>query len=308
MTSTTPPPPTPPGPPGPPTPLDPHRRTTRPTDFEDLRRQAVALRREGLSLRQIRDRLKIHNNDLLNRLVKGEPPPDWTRRPNAKDDLRERARALRLEGRTYDQIQLELGCSKSSISLWVRDLPKPERKRTREEASAIARKGWEATLRIREEQRQARKNTARDEVGNMTERELFLVGVGLYWAEGAKSKPYDRRESVTFVNSDPNMIRIYLAWLTLLGIDRERLRFHVMIHENADIERAERYWADLAQVDVTTLGKTTLKRHNPKTVRKNVGDDYYGCLAINVRQGAGLYQRIEGWWSGLVVEAQRLTT
>ncbi|XIE78845.1 hypothetical protein AB6O49_13635 [Streptomyces sp. SBR177] len=281
--------------------------TSRYADFEDLRRQAVALRREGLSLRQIRDRLHVHNNDLLHRLVKGEPPPDWTRRPNAKDDLRARARELRLEGRTYDQIQVELGCSKSSISLWVRDLPKPERKRTREEASAIARRGWEVTLRIREEERQRRKQAAHKEVGSLTERELFLVGVGLYWAEGSKSKPYARREVVTFVNSDPDMITIYLAWLDLLGVERERLRFHVMIHENADVAAAERYWAELARVDVSALGKTTLKKHNPKTVRKNVGDGYRGCLVVNVRQGADLYQRIEGWWSGMVVEAQRLT-
>lgn len=81
-------------------------------DFEALREQAVALRREGLSLRQIRDRLKVFNNDLLGRLVQGEPPPEWTKRPNAKDDLRAKARELRLRGLTYDQIELELGCSK----------------------------------------------------------------------------------------------------------------------------------------------------------------------------------------------------
>jgi len=39
----------------------------------------------------------------------------------------------------------------------------------------------------------------------------------------------------------------------------------------------------------------TLKRHNPKTVRKNVGDSYRGCLRINVRRSSGLYRRIEGW-------------
>ena len=60
-------------------------------DFEGLREQAVALRREGLSRRQIRDRLHVDNNDILNRLLQGEPAPDWTRRPNAKDDLRARA-------------------------------------------------------------------------------------------------------------------------------------------------------------------------------------------------------------------------
>jgi transcriptional regulator with XRE-family HTH domain len=274
-------------------------------DFETLRERAIALRRAGLSRRQIRDRLHVDNNDILNRLLEGEPPPEWTKRPNAKDDLRDKARELRLQGWTYDQIQVELGCSKSSISLWVRDLPKPERTRTREEASAIARRGWEVTLRRREEERQNRKGLARDEIGSLTERELFLLGVGLYWAEGSKSKPYARREKVIFVNSDQDMITLYLAWLDLLGVGRERLRFHVMIHESADIEEAERFWADLVHVDVATLGKTILKRHNPKTVRKNVGEGYRGCLAVNVRQGAELYQRIEGWWAGINAAARR---
>ncbi|MGH3324094.1 MAG: hypothetical protein ACRDOV_06655, partial [Streptomyces sp.] len=57
--------------------------------------------------------------------------------------------------------------------------------------------------------------------------------------------------------------------------------------------------------DVADLGKTTLKRHNPKTVRKNVGAEYRGCLVVRVLQGADLYRRIEGWWSGIVCEARK---
>ncbi len=152
--------------------------------FEQLREQAVALRREGLSRRQIRDRLSVHNNDILGRLLDGEPAPEWTKRPNAKDDLRDRARELRLQGMTYDQIQVELGCSKSSISLWVRDPPRQERHRAPEEASAIARRGWDRTLEVREQARRETKRAATAEIGAMSEHELFLVGVGLYWSEG----------------------------------------------------------------------------------------------------------------------------
>jgi transposase len=276
--------------------------------FEGLRERAVALRREGLSRRQIRDHLHVHNNDILNRLLEGEPPPEWTKRPNAKDDLRDRARELRLQGWTYDQIQVELGCSKSSISLWVRDLPTPERrKRTREESSAIAKRGWEATLRLREEERQQTKQSAAEEVAQMTDRELFLVGVGLYWAEGSKSKPYRRQERVTFVNSDPGMITLFLAWLNLLCVEPERLRFAVQIHETADVASAEEFWADHVGVERATFLKTTLKKHNPSTNRKNTDENYYGCLRIDVRSGADLYRRIDGWWSGMVVEAKRRT-
>ncbi|MEU0147262.1 hypothetical protein ABZ119_15080 [Streptomyces sp. NPDC006288] len=268
-------------------------------DFEGLRKQAVALRREGLSRRQIRDRLKVFNNDILDRMLTGEPAPEWTKRPNAKDDLRAQARELRLQGMTYDRIQLELGCSKSSISLWVRDLPKPA-PRTREEASAIAKRGWEVTLQRREQERQEVKRSARGEIGALTERELFLLGVGLYWAEGTKDKPHARRERVAFVNSDPHMIQVFLAWLTLVGVAPERLRFHVMIHESADVAGAERYWADLTGTDATEFGRTTLKKHNPRTNRKNVGEQYRGCLVIDVQQSAELYRRIEGWWCGIV--------
>ncbi|WP_369235694.1 hypothetical protein AB5J56_26540 [Streptomyces sp. R21] len=273
-------------------------------DFEGLREQAVTLRRAGLSRRQIRDRLHVHNNDILNRLLEGEPPPEWTKRPNAKDDVRGRARELRLQGWTYDQIQVELGCSKSSISLWVRDLPKPEPRYTPEEQQALMQDGLRKLRDAQDEERRRTKFAAHKEIGELTDRELFIMGVGLYWAEGQKSKPYARRESVLFVNSDPSMIQVYLAWLDLLGIAPERLQYRVMIHESADVAAAEQYWADQVRVDVALFQRTTLKKHNPKTVRKNAGDDYRGCLVIRVRQGADLYCRIEGWWKGIAADAE----
>ncbi|MEU0676205.1 hypothetical protein ABZ330_25570 [Streptomyces sp. NPDC006172] len=273
-------------------------------DFEALRVQAIALRRAGLSRRQIRDRLHVHNNDILNRLLEGEAPPDWTKRPNAKDDLRDRARELRLQGWTYDQIQVELGCSKSSISLWVRDLPRPERKRSSEEAAAIARRGWEATPQRREEERQHTKAAARQAIGDLSDREVFLAGVALYWAEGAKDKSYSRRERLHFINSDPNVISFFLRWLDLLDVDRERLRFRVSIHESANVTDAEEFWAGLVGVEPSALQKTTVKKHNPKTSRKNVEEAYRGCLSVYVLKSADLYRRMEGAWYGIVVSVR----
>ncbi|MFE6739228.1 hypothetical protein [Streptomyces tubercidicus] len=282
---------------------NPHREHP---DHASLRPQAIALRRAGLSRRQIRDRLHIHNNDLLNRLLEGTPAPDWTRRPNAKDDLRTRARELRRQGLTYDQIQLELGCSKSSISLWVRDLPKPPPRRTPAEQARIAReKRWEHELAVRDRERRETKSAATREVGGLSDRELLLTGAALYWAEGTKDKPHNRREHVQFVNSDPGVIEVFLAWLHLLGVEPDRIAYRVMIHESADVKAAERYWAGLVGVDAATLQKTTLKKHNPKTTRKNVGEGYHGCLVIRVLQSAELYRRIEGWWYGIVLGAER---
>ncbi|WP_255950289.1 hypothetical protein [Streptomyces odontomachi] len=274
-------------------------RSTGYADFEALRTQALTLRRAGLSRRQIRDRLHVHNNDILNRLLQGEPAPEWTTRPNAKDDLRDRARELRLQGWTYDRIQAELGCSKSSISLWVRDLPRPEQRPPSEQAKLAATKRWEHEHAVRDAERQQTKHTAKQEIGALSDRDLLLTGVALYWSEGAKDKSYARRERVTIVNSDPELIRVFLDWLRLLEIEPERLRCHVMIHESADVSAAEQYWARVVGPNVR-FGKTTLKKHNPKTIRKNVSEAYRGCLMLRVLQSADLYRRIEGWWYGIV--------
>ena len=59
------------------------------------REQAIALRRAGRSRREIKKILGVGSNQTLNELLAGEPPPEWTRRPNAKDDLHARARRLR---------------------------------------------------------------------------------------------------------------------------------------------------------------------------------------------------------------------
>jgi hypothetical protein len=62
----------------------------------------------------------------------------------------------------------------------------------------------------------------------------------------------------------------------------------------------------LVRVPVPAAGTVTtasqfftpaLKRHNPVTVRKNVGETYHGCLRIDVKRSADLYRRIEGWAS-----------
>ncbi|WP_435839777.1 hypothetical protein [Streptomyces canus] len=245
------------------------------------------------------------NKETLQRLVESAPPPEWTKRPRAKDDLRKRARELRTLGWTYGQMQAELACSKSSVSLWVRDLPTPEPKCTPEEQRARMNAGLTHLRDAQDQERQATKAAAEAAVGELTDRELFFAGVALYWAEGAKDKPHRRTEVLQFINSDPNVITLFLRWLEFLGVQRERLTLRVSIHESADVEAAERFWAGVAGVDTSAFSRATLKRHNPRTVRKNTGDTYHGCLVIYVRQSADLYRRMEGTWYGIVGAATR---
>jgi transposase len=265
---------------------------------DDRREQAIALRRAGKSRREIKEILGVGSNATLNELLAGEPPPQWTRRPRAKDDLRAEARLLREQGYDYKRIAAELGISKSSVSLWVRDLPRPERlsyEECRKRAAEGVRHYWEAERLARETKREAARAAATAEIGALTQRELIIAGAIAYWCEGAKNKPYLRHDRVAFINSEPGLIMFFLRFLDAAGVGRDRLIYRVQIHESADVAAAERIWLALTGAAPDQFRKTTLKRHNPKTVRKNVGSGYRGCLRVDVRQSSGLYHQIEGW-------------
>ena len=122
-------------------------------EIATLRERAVQLRRQGKSRRQIKEILGSMSNSTLDDALKGEPPPEWTRRPNAKDDRRARARELRGQGLDYEEIAAALGVAKSSVSLWVRDLPAPARlsyEECRKRAAEGAHRYWAAERPVRE--------------------------------------------------------------------------------------------------------------------------------------------------------------
>lgn len=127
-----------------------------PQELDRLREQAVALRREGKSRRQIKEIIGPMSDSTLDKALKGEPPPGWARRPRAKDGLRAKARVLRTQGMDYEEIAAALGVAKSSVSLWVRDLPTPDRlsyEECRKRAAEGTRRYWAAERPAREASR-----------------------------------------------------------------------------------------------------------------------------------------------------------
>jgi hypothetical protein len=83
--------------------------------------------------------------------------------------------------------------------------------------------------------------------------------------------------------------------LDVIGVERCDLTFRVYIHENANVEKAERFWLEVTGAQPGQFRTPVLKHHNPKTIRTNVGKDYHGCLKIDVLRSAALYRKIEAW-------------
>ena len=260
---------------------------------DQVRDEAITLRRAGKSIREIKDALGPIGKRTLSAALNGTPPAEWTRRPNAKDDLRDKARELRIRGLSYNEIVAQLGVAKSSVSLWVRDIPCPQRF-----AYVHSERRLEG-LRKFNEARLARytaeTEAAAGEIGSLTDREILIAGAIAYWCEGTKNKPYRRANRVVFMNSDPGLIRFFLRFLEAAGVDRDDLILRVSIHEDADTEAAQQFWVEVTGASPSQFRRPTLKHHKPKTVRMNIGDDYHGCLRIDARRSGELYRRIEGW-------------
>lgn len=217
-------------------------------------------------------------------------------------ELQEKAISLRREGWTCREIAGSLGISIGACSRYLRDVPAPERAGyAQERIAAMWKSRWEPYHRRAERRRLETKLAACEQVGELGDREILVAGALVYWCEGGKDKIYRRSERVRFINSDPAIVLFFLRFLRAAGVSRDRVRFSLHIHENADVDAAVRYWADLVGAAPEEFGTTVLKRHNPKTVRKNLRDEYRGCLHIAVRKSADLYRRIEGWAHGAML-------
>jgi transposase-like protein len=213
-------------------------------------------------------------------------------------ELRERAAELRRQGWSRARIARRLGIGFSTLGRWFRDdgVPAPPPDTV---AADLRRLSLRRTVEERWAHEQAEQDAHRDTVGRLTARELLLVGAALYAAEGSKSKPWRRSHTLRFVNSDPAMIRVYLAWLEALGVKPQRLRCALLIHETADVAAAEAYWRQVVGPDAV-FNATTLKRHRPTTVRRNTDGTYHGCLSVGVAKGAPIYRLAAGTWEGIV--------
>jgi hypothetical protein len=263
-----------------------------------LREQAIALRLAGRSRREIKQALPPMSNATLNEWLRDTPPPAWTLRPNAKDEVHAEARELRAQGLSYNEIAASLGVSKSSVSLWIRDMPRPPHlspEESRKRSADGVRRYWAARREVSDAQRAAHVLGAAAEVRDLTKRELLIAGAIAYWCEGTKNKGDQLLDRVCFINSDPALITFFLRFLDAAGVSRDDLILRVYIHENADASAAQSFWLQLTGLQSSQFRAPTLKHHNPKTIRRNVGEGYHGCLRIDVRRSRALYRKIEGW-------------
>jgi transposase len=204
----------------------------------------------GLSLFELMKHFGVGSATLTDWL-RGIAPPEWTRRPNAKDDVRKQAIELREQGWSVDDLAVKLGVAKSTAWSWVRHIPldaDSERARRKQEHSALMNaERWEAYNAEQGRREVEEKAKPLAELGETTARDVLIGGALVYMCEGEKAKPWRKLDRLKFINSDPRLLRLFLAFLELHGRGPETLRHRVHIHETADAEAAGDWWAGAAR-------------------------------------------------------------
>jgi len=221
--------------------------------------------------------------------------------------VQERVDAIRLrrEGKSYSEILEKVPVAKSTLALWLHEvhLAKYQKQRITKKRLDAARRGGKRKKELRMLQTKQILAQASAEIGKLSRRELWLIGVALYWAEGSKEKKEHPGEGVRFSNGDPRMIIYFLRWLQeVCHVSRDAIGFEIYIHRKYihRLDELRKYWGEVTGFSSKSFATVYLKKHSVKTIRKHADSLYYGQLRIKVIASSVLLRRIEGWISGIL--------
>jgi hypothetical protein len=208
---------------------------------------------------------------------------------------KEKAIQLRKEGYSYSHIAKMTGYSLSTLSYHLRDISyTPNKETVLKIGKAIS-----ASSKRKSEQKQASieraRTKARQDIGPLTKRDLFMLGLGIYIGEGSKTQ-----DIIRLVNADPNVLKIYISWLQSFGLGVENFVIRIHLYPDSSVLDAEVFWSKQLGLPRTQFQKPSIDRRVGKD-RKRSGTHKYGTAHVTVRSngekafGVELARRIGAW-------------
>lgn len=189
-----------------------------------------------------------------------------------------------------------LGISKSTLSCWFKEIPFTPN----EQVIERIKKGPFKSGQIRHNRRVADiakiKKLAKEELGMITERDLWMLGLGLYIGEGSKSY-----ETAQIINSDPAIIRLAIKWFKdICGINNNHITITMHLYPDNNEKICKNYWKKVTDLSKKQFRKTQIDRRTNKSNRKK-SKLPYGTAKLSVISngnsdfGVNLHRRIMGW-------------
>lgn len=178
--------------------------------------------------------------------------------------LRQKAVLLRTENQlSYSEIKKRLGVSKSTLSYWLSEFPL-----SKEKILELRRQGWakgetsrerfRATMRAKKEDEEHRVyDSQKEKLANLSDDTIFVAGLMLYLAEGAKRK----ESTIVLANTDARVIKFFMQWLEkYLGVAKDEMRVQLHLYENMNIKREERFWLTELGIGKNQLYKLSVRK------------------------------------------------
>lgn len=213
-----------------------------------------------------------------------------------KSSIKVKALQLRKEGWSYNIISQKLGVSKSTLSHWLREVPYNPNEEVQRRISEGPAKSAILSHAKKLELIFTTKAKAALEIGRLTKRDLWMLGLGLYIGEG--SKLY---ESIRVLNSDPDVIKLAMKWFReVCGLSTENFTVAIHLYPDTPVNEALKYWSEITKVPISQFGKTQVDLRNNKS-RKKHRKLPHGTAHITIRSngkqehGVLLHRRIIGW-------------
>ncbi|MDD5518416.1 MAG: hypothetical protein PHV98_03590 [Candidatus Omnitrophica bacterium] len=116
---------------------------------------------------------------------------------------------------------------------------------------------------------------------------LKIAGIMLYWAEGTL-----RGKTVDFVNSNPDMVKIFLKFLReICGINERRLRLYLYTYSQLDLKDTMNYWRKVTGIPINQFTKPYVREGNPNLSKRKLP---YGLVHIRYNDKR-LLETINSW-------------
>lgn len=229
----------------------------------------------------------------------------------------EQALKLRLSGKSYTEIKNMLGVPKSTLSGWFTSIELSDiaRKRLKERVytksiAGLIKRNKNQTYFAIQRMRTIRAE-ARNEITHVSLYELKLIGVALYWAEGyKKTKMVKGREvsnhPVSFVNSDPALISLFLRFLReVCGVKEEKIIASMRIYEHMNEGELLQFWRNITRLPKENFRKTYNGISKSSLHKRPYNRLQYGTLQIRVSD-TKLFHKIMGWIEGMAQKEKKM--
>lgn len=193
-------------------------------------------------------------------------------------DLRIRESVIkeRKKGNSFKKLALKFNLPEGTVYSWIKDV------QLSAEAKAVLKKNSEygrvlgrrtvLERRKREKLKLQRKTTSELSSLNVDRIQRKLLCAFLFWAEGAKELNH-----VTFINSDPKMVKTFLIlFRSSFDLDERKFRILVHLHEYHEEKEILKYWSEVTGIPLNQFNRSYLKPHTGK----NKHDGYRGCVSI----------------------------